>query len=789
MQHSSTQVLTGDPAVRGAGYERGEGVRVVNSASVAEPLTVSNSGKLVGIALQNTYAAGTSGTSLDLNDSIAINCTILGNAVITGNYQNHPVLRLTSTNSLLVYGCAVTGMHHFDTSHGAVDLYAVLYPTDAVGCFLHNTIYGFSDADETPDVGNTRTAFWSPDTGDPAEGAQFFMNLFVAPEDANFTARFCRDANGTSFPNAHGLGNMTSDGGSFFPGLSLDNVSGINESGIFGVETDKAQEAWLDADGVNVGDVKDSGTLDWSLWQTDARFLNLFEPLFYDAHGGQRKSTPGADEPGNLSPPVLSVLSVTNNAVQLNIDALGLYAQANRTQVVEQTGDFSAPFADDLNDPATLIFWVIGLDERVDWYGRTSLKDIYGWLSGTWSNTVSFTTTALLSERPRLGEPGTFGRGSEAYFVDRKGVLQVLQDSIARFNWILRNGVWRRTLLLEKAAENKVYRNTDFSDDLTTGWTKTGDAAATLTVVDDTEKLRDVGLLPWAPAGKVLKLDNSAGATPAQAQNDNSTGNTNKHSVSAFIRGGSGLLAIEASGASFGASTTYRRVRYENVTPAAGTDNFVIEASVGQVVYFILGQMEEEGWASSPIPNPAVAATETRAGDEVSFELPNALVVPGELTVYLRFIAQMDSAGGVERKFFQISDRLGSTPYLWLGQNLSGAYKVERHNGAASQNAAIPIGVMDTSRGDEVEVVWVSRADGTGRLIVSQNYDTLAGTEFATLSFAGTYSDDRFYLNGGPFGEVGAIALVDVKLLDREILGGDQDILNSCRTVGYKKAK
>jgi hypothetical protein len=379
-----------------------------------------------------------------------------------------------------------------------------------------------------------------------------------------------------------------------FPDRTYNSFHSLNDLLIFTDEASPDYQPNLDGDATNVGDYANQ-TLDLSLYATDKELMNLFPFVDRDANGVVRKNTPGCMEAGNLDPATLNVDEVRNNAVDFSQSGKPVSAVSQETEVVELVGTFASPFDTSTQTPTEPTWTMTGLEERIEWQARYRWKSEFNHWS-QYSATVFFTTVGILKERPRLGEVGMFSRNSAAYVVDRKGVLQQAADHIGRMNWSLTSGIWRRTLLIEAAATNKVYRNTDFSDDLTTGWAKSGDAAATLTVVDDTAKIQDVGLLPWVTDGKVLKLDNSAGSTAAQAQNNGTVGNLNKHSVSAFIRGDAGNIAIESSGASFGASTTYRRVRYENVTPAATGDNFVIDVAAGDVVYFILAQMEEAGF-------------------------------------------------------------------------------------------------------------------------------------------------------------------------------------------------
>lgn len=122
--------------------------------------------------------------------------------------------------------------------------------------------------------------------------------------------------------------------------------------------------------------------------------------------------------------------------------------------------------------------------------------------------------------------------------------------------------------------------------------TKSGDAASTLALVDDSAALAAIG-----QAGNVFKLDNSAGTTPAIASVAGTVGNTNPHSMAAFIRGGSGFLtwANSTPDNPFAAQAAYRRVTRAPVAPDLISRSVNVWADPGQIVYFILNGLYEGG--------------------------------------------------------------------------------------------------------------------------------------------------------------------------------------------------
>jgi len=165
----------------------------------------------------------------------------------------------------------------------------------------------------------------------------------------------------------------------------------------------------------------------------------------------------------------------------------------------------------------------------------------------------------------------------------------------------------------------------------TTGLTKSGDAAAVLSVVDDTAALTAAGLIGRTDSpctsGKVYKLDNSLGTINADATVAGTTANVNVHSMSMFARatgGSGGGLNISGGGQYSGTvNSTYAKLTKENFVPPSTTQSLKAVATAGSIVYFILPQLEEGAFATSPIcklqdgSDPLTAIT--RAGTVLSF--------------------------------------------------------------------------------------------------------------------------------------------------------------------------
>ncbi|NBX65407.1 MAG: SGNH/GDSL hydrolase family protein [Proteobacteria bacterium] len=179
-------------------------------------------------------------------------------------------------------------------------------------------------------------------------------------------------------------------------------------------------------------------------------------------------------------------------------------------------------------------------------------------------------------------------------------------------------------ILIEGSVTNKC-TNTNVNPTATTNITKGGDAASTLSVVDDTAALATAKLDALCTNGMVFKLDNSAGTGTAYVDIGGQTGNTNPHTFSVWVRGNSGTIgALTRSGT--GANTLnmtgglpYQRYVLANETPNITAVQMRIRANAGKVIWFILNQLEEMPFATSEIIINGAAAT--RSTDRVTYAL------------------------------------------------------------------------------------------------------------------------------------------------------------------------
>lgn len=168
-----------------------------------------------------------------------------------------------------------------------------------------------------------------------------------------------------------------------------------------------------------------------------------------------------------------------------------------------------------------------------------------------------------------------------------------------------------RGLALEPARTNKIYSYNANPPDLS-GTIKGGDAAAVLSLVDDTAALAAAGLSGVVTGGMVYCLDNTAGVASAFFRVFGSTGNTNPHKYSAYMRvvGSGGSVGVSATSSANVACSTgaYQRTTATRATPTASED-IRLNVNAGAVGYVILPETVEASVVTSPIITVGAAAT------------------------------------------------------------------------------------------------------------------------------------------------------------------------------------
>lgn len=189
--------------------------------------------------------------------------------------------------------------------------------------------------------------------------------------------------------------------------------------------------------------------------------------------------------------------------------------------------------------------------------------------------------------------------------------------AVYEFGTGVRRIVPGRGLRVTAGAVNKCEAFTAPSD--LTGLTKTGDAAASLTVVDDSDNMP--AWLVALTGGMVYKLDNSAGNGDAFVGVLGQTGNTNTHTISVLARSehvvgrfGLGVNAVMSGGIAGG--YIFEKV---TLTPTNTSNNLYFRAVSGSIIYFALPQLTETSEAVDYIPTSGTAAS--AGADQETFDL------------------------------------------------------------------------------------------------------------------------------------------------------------------------
>ena len=207
-------------------------------------------------------------------------------------------------------------------------------------------------------------------------------------------------------------------------------------------------------------------------------------------------------------------------------------------------------------------------------------------------------------------------RASTGFAVDAAGVRHPFGLNVPRITDL--------GILIEPATTNRVTLASNANPAATTGVTLSGDAAATLTLVDDVAELELAGLAEICTSGKVYKLDNSAAVAATQATvTTNNSYSIGQYVVSFWVRGsGNGRIRNSAMVPSYSALPThYERWSFQNAATAVSSSAARVQADVGAILYFILPQFEIGTEPTSPIITAGAIAT--RAADALTIDLPD----------------------------------------------------------------------------------------------------------------------------------------------------------------------
>lgn len=248
------------------------------------------------------------------------------------------------------------------------------------------------------------------------------------------------------------------------------------------------------------------------------------------------------------------------------------------------------------------------------------------------------------SESEITNYPGfSFSRNSVSYAQTSSGAWQAFPVNTPR--------ITSRGLLIEGSRTNK-FQNDNANPTNGFDLTWMGEIGTDAGVVDDSAEILNSGLAQIASLGTVYIADNTVGVLPAYISFAGTTGSTAVHTVSIFVRGGTGGIETDSSVnlVSFPASSSYQRIS-ATFTPASTTTGIQFRVDAGQIVYLILNQLEQGTNASSPIVTSG-GSQATRPADLATFTGLNITAEPMTIVSHQDFEAQ----NGINRYFYEFTN-------------------------------------------------------------------------------------------------------------------------------------
>lgn len=243
----------------------------------------------------------------------------------------------------------------------------------------------------------------------------------------------------------------------------------------------------------------------------------------------------------------------------------------------------------------------------------------------------------------------------------------------------------------------------------------------TLSVVDDPASIAAAGLTALVPSGKLWKVDNSAGASPVNILFTGQSGTVASVTASVYVMGGTGVVGCgndsggftNSFAASFVASPTLvRRTCTGNTDTAAR--RMILRANAGQVLYFILPQLEDGFVATDPI---ITQGSLTTVGNpftvSVTADIPNL----DNVGVYLSSIAQGTSIN--ERL---VLDR--SSTNTARGLMISGGVS-QPSNGVNGRTGARVLKITSRNRNTEQRNAFDGVLSATSAITPGSLFDTI----------------------------------------------------------------
>jgi len=241
------------------------------------------------------------------------------------------------------------------------------------------------------------------------------------------------------------------------------------------------------------------------------------------------------------------------------------------------------------------------------WHGTAVVASL---IADSYAEVKRLDRLSLGYERQTGRSASIFARSSAAT-VETDGHLHLLGSGAPRAGCL--EGYYQEDF----ATENKCYNNVNPT--VTTGLAASG---GTLTAESDATAI-DAANLHIGP--NAFKLVPGAGAEHVAC--GETTGNTNKHSLSVRVRVSAGSTAVELGWDEAGvwtkvaditATAAYVRHTAEDLTPPTSGAKLAVRFNAGATGHFILMQNEEAAASSSEVINAATAATATRVADAMT---------------------------------------------------------------------------------------------------------------------------------------------------------------------------
>lgn len=276
-------------------------------------------------------------------------------------------------------------------------------------------------------------------------------------------------------------------------------------------------------------------------------------------------------------------------------------------------------------------------------------------------------------------------RASTGLAQDNAGVWYSFGSGIKR--------ITNKGFLIEEARTNKCTNYNANPTDLTN---VAGAGSATVSLVDDNTALAAAGLTEIGN-GKAFKIDDSASASVGGADISGTTGNTNAHTLSSYVRVTAGSAQVSWNNntgtSSSTSSSSYTRLISANQTPPSSSSNLRILVAAHAVAYFILSDLEEGAFVTSPII--VAGSSATRAADVASATAGFAAAFTNAHSLYAQTSGMAkegasmnneiisDAAGGVRPAVFvsdnstiRINDGTNSADGVFGSGDVSGTVKI-----------------------------------------------------------------------------------------------------------------